>query len=262
MSIKPLIFIDLDDTLFQTQRRAVPSANARIASIDQHGQALAYMQPKQHLFSDWLFASAEVIPVTARSIEALRRVKLPFQSAAICSHGGSIIDAQQHIDSTWLKRQQQQLKPLNNCMHNIVAQLQHEALAFGSIRTWLVEEQGLNIYAVAKQNHHDRPNPLFLTELISKLPSSMLEQFYLHLNGNNLAIIPNVISKKSAVQFYLDTHDPLQQRVVLGFGDSLSDFGFLSCCDWFGMPQHSQLHRFTEVALQRDAQQKGYFGYV
>lgn len=260
MSIKPLIFIDLDDTLFQTQRRAPPNAHARIASLDQHGQALAYMQPKQQLFSDWLFASAEVIPVTARSIDALARVKLPFQSAAICSHGGSIIDAQQQIDSEWLEIQQQQLKSLQLHMKDLIAQIQQYAAEFGSVRTWVVEEYGLKIYAVAKQNQHDRP--LFLTKIIKKLPIALHEQFYMHLNGNNLAIIPKAISKQNAVSFYLNKHEHLQQRVILGFGDSLSDFGFLSCCDWFGMPKHSQLHRLTEIAVVRDAQLKGYFGHV
>ncbi|TCM66462.1 hydroxymethylpyrimidine pyrophosphatase-like HAD family hydrolase [Acinetobacter calcoaceticus] len=260
MTTKPLIFVDLDDTLFQTHRRISPDADFRVASVDKNGQALAYMKPKQQIFSDWLFASADVIPVTARSVEALSRVKLQFQHAAICSHGGTIIDADNNMDMQWFDLQQQQVAKLDQSMQDLVEQIHEYAADLGSVRTWAVEENGLKIYTVAKQN--DTEQPLFLDKIVEKLPAEISEQFYLHMNGNNLAIIPLAVSKKNAVQFYLEKYDPLQQRAVMGLGDSLSDFGFLSCCDWFGMPKNSQLHRFSETALDLSYQSKGYFGNV
>jgi len=70
-----------------------------------------------------------------------------------------------------------------------------------------------------------------------------------------------MVSKRRAVEYLLQQLDPEEQRVYLGFGDSLSDFDFLQLCDWFGMPKNSQLNRFMHQALQQDYQQKGFFGH-
>ena len=107
MNHKPLVFVDLDDTLFQTNRKSAPTDLHKIATTDKSGQPLSYMKPKQQVFVNWLFESTEVIPVTARSVEGLQRVQLPFQSGAVCSHGGTIIDAQQNIDMDWWNIQKQ-----------------------------------------------------------------------------------------------------------------------------------------------------------
>lgn len=260
MTAKPLIFVDLDDTLFQTHRRIVPDSNFRIATVDKNQQPLSFMKPKQQLMVDWLFSSADVVPVTARSIEALSRVKLHFNHGAVCSHGGSILDHSKNLDQEWHEIQISHIEALSHLMNDLPEQLQHHAKDIGSIRTWTVQENDLKVYTVAKQNDPDAE--LFLTELVSRLPKEIIENFYVHTNGNNLAIIPNPISKKNAVEFYLKKYDPENARVILGFGDSLSDFGFLTSCDWFGMPKNSQLHKFTETSLNTDYSTRGFYGNV
>ena len=68
MSInRPLVFVDLDDTLFQTARKMVEGTPRTIATLDVHRQPNGYMSPVQHSFINWLLASADVVPVTARS---------------------------------------------------------------------------------------------------------------------------------------------------------------------------------------------------
>lgn len=89
-----------------------------------------------------------------------------------------------------------------------------------------------------------------------------MQHCYVHLNGNNLALIPHYVSKQKAVEFYLNKHDPQRERAVLGWGDSLSDAGFLTCCDWFGMPKNSQLDKFLAQSLMQDHHQKGFLGHV
>lgn len=258
MTAKPLIFVDLDDTLFQTNRRIVPQNNFRIATLDKNQQPLSFMKPKQQLMVDWLFSSADVVPVTARSIEALNRVQLQFTQGAVCSHGGSILDHSNNLDQEWHEIQNAHVNALSHLMNDLPEQLLDHAKDLGSIRTWTVQENGLKIYTVAKQNDPD--SEIFLTELVSKLPKEITDNFYIHTNGNNLAIIPNAISKKNAVEFYLEKYNPNNERVILGFGDSLSDFGFLTSCDWFGMPKNSQLHKFTEASLSTDYSKRGFYG--
>jgi hypothetical protein len=51
------------------------------------------MNPIQQHFVQWLLHSTHLIPVTARSAEALSRVHLPFQYGAVCSHGGTVLNA-------------------------------------------------------------------------------------------------------------------------------------------------------------------------
>lgn len=73
-SNRPLVFVDLDDTLFQTARKMVEGTPRTTATLDVHGQPNGYMNPVQHSFVNWLLASADVVPVTARSVEAYSRV--------------------------------------------------------------------------------------------------------------------------------------------------------------------------------------------
>lgn len=260
MKHKPLVFVDLDDTLFQTNRKSAPTDLHKIATTDKSGQPLSYMKPKQQVFVNWLLDSAEVVPVTARSVEALQRVHLPFQYGAICSHGGTVIDAQQNIDLDWFHIQQQAVAELNDLLDALPDILLKTAHDLGSIRTWTVEENDLKIYTVAKQNQPE--DGLFLDQLVQHLPKDVLEHCYIHINGNNLAVIPKFVSKQKAVEFFIKKYDPEGERVILGWGDSLSDAGFLGCCDWFGMPKNSQLDHFLAHNLSNDHRQKGFLGHV
>ncbi len=257
--IKPYIFVDLDDTLFQTNRRIVPSDNFKIATIDKSGQPLSFMNPKQQRFVAWMGQTGHLIPVTARSVEALSRVKLNFHHGAVCSHGGTVLNADGSVDQVWHQQVETVLQPYQKLLVELTDLLLKAAASHGSIRTWVVEENGLGLYAVAKQN---QPDALFLRQLISALPDEYRSQFYMHSNGNNLAIIPHAISKASAVRYMLDHKlSDLENSFLLGFGDSLSDLGFMAECDWFGMPKSSQTHQWLTHHVDADYQNKGYFGH-
>ena len=259
MNPKPLIFVDLDDTLFQTHRKQAPTAQHKIATVDKTGQPLSYMHPKQQVLANWLFQSADVVPVTARSVNGLKRVDLSFQHGAICTHGGTVLDAGLQADQDWLALQQRDAAALGGLLQDLPQALQQAAQQIGAIRTQLVEENGRIVYAYAKQ---EAPEPLFLSQLVPHLPAEIMQHCYVHLNGNNLALIPHYVSKQKAVEFYLNKHDPQRERAVLGWGDSLSDAGFLTCCDWFGMPKNSQLDKFLAQSLMQDHHQKGFLGHV
>jgi hydroxymethylpyrimidine pyrophosphatase-like HAD family hydrolase len=257
----PLMLVDLDDTLFQTHRRIVPQADFKMVTTDKQGQALAYMNPIQQHFVQWLLHSTDLIPVTARSAEALSRVHLPFHHGAVCSHGGTVLDADLGVNQAWHVQMQQALAPYQARQQALMEVVQQQAVHFGSIRTWMVEEQGLGLYVVAKQNtENDNPYaPNFLPELLNSLSPDVLDGFYFHLNGNNLALIPKPVSKANAARFLLQQFAS-QQRPILGFGDSLSDVEFLNLCHWWGMPNHSQLNRWVKHNLTQQYKQEGYYG--
>ena len=80
--VKPLALVDLDDNLFQTARKMVETPT-HIASRTESGGPSGYMTEVQKQFITWLLKTADVIPVTARSIEAFSRVEIPFSGPAV-----------------------------------------------------------------------------------------------------------------------------------------------------------------------------------
>lgn len=238
---RPLIFIDLDDTLFQTARKMPKQQDKQVAAFDKEGQPNSFMNSVQQSLFSWLSSSADVIPVTARSIEAYSRVKLPFTHGAICSFGGSILLANGTLDNTWHHLMQQQLDALQAHLK----QLSAVSLAVGrelgvSIRSWVVEEQGLGLYVVVKQGEG---NDALLQQVLQAVTAQgLLVGMQAHTNSNNLAFLPNCLSKQNAVKEWLQRDQTLHgERPILGFGDSISDLGFLQQCHFWATPAQSQL---------------------
>ena len=66
-SPRPLALVDLDDTLFQTARKMADGTSRHVATLDVDGQPNGYMSPIQQSFVLWLFSTADVVPVTART---------------------------------------------------------------------------------------------------------------------------------------------------------------------------------------------------
>jgi hydroxymethylpyrimidine pyrophosphatase-like HAD family hydrolase len=236
----PLVFVDLDDTLFQSARK-MGQGPGQVAAVDRRGEGICFMSPAQQRFVDWLLQSAEVVPVTARSVEAFSRVRLEFTHGAICSHGAVLLDRHGRIDADWQQRMTLALACYQPSLRDIAQWL----VAFDrdrdlSLRSWLVHEQGLNIYAVVK---HNRRDPGVLKRVAEALRAGgLLQGYYLHQNDNNLAILPRAVEKRAAVSEWLRRRVAAgADRPLLAFGDSLSDLSFMSLCHWWGTPPGSQI---------------------
>lgn len=239
--IKPLFLLDLDDTVLQTARKMSPDAPRQVAALDKHGQPLSFTNNTQRQFLDWLLATADVVPVTARSVDACKRVQISFSRGAICAHGAVMLNADGEIDADWHNHMIGVLGKYQSAIHSITQQLANIGIAMGlSLRTWVVEEQGMSIYALAKQNNHTDE---VLAMVEGRLRQTTdLSEFYIHRNGNNLAVLPKVLHKSFAVQEWLRRdREQHGERPVLGFGDSLSDVGFMQLCDWWATPKNGQL---------------------
>ena len=172
-----------------------------------------------------------------------------------------MLNADLSVNAEWHGEMQQALQPYQTRQEALIEAVQQHSRHFGSIRTWVVEDQGLGLYVVAKQNtENDNPYaPNFLPQLLNSLDVNLLSGFYFHLNGNNLALIPQPVSKANAARFLLQQLGA-QQRPILGYGDSLSDVEFLNLCHWWGMPNHSQLNRWVKHNLTQQYKQEGYYG--
>ena len=256
--IKPYALMDLDDTLFQTQRKIdawnVPTAAAEhlvCATVNKQGEPLSFMSQRQASFFNWLLASTELIVVTARDTAEIKRVKLPFNSWQVLTHGAVILtpnstplDAwQQHV-FTKLLPLQDKLIQLTESIANQDGRAQHD-LVFTPHRDNLNGSE-LTIYLAVKHAQKDHQALELLAKQLPTLIPDFDTHFYVHVNANNLAILPHAIHKQHAVQFLLDHHLD-QERPSFGFGDSLADLPFLQLLDWYGMPNRGQLHSQLET---------------
>ncbi|UNM17721.1 trehalose phosphatase [Pseudomonas sp. ArH3a] len=248
-SKRPLILIDLDDTLFQTARKMPEGCARHTATLDIDGRPNGYMSAVQKTFVEWLLESADVVPVTARSVEAYSRVQLPFVAGAVCSHGGVILQPDGALDQDW----HGQMTELLAAYQSRLPALSAATLAIGqemgfSLRGWVVEEQGLLNYVVTKHNESDDS---VLQKVLAEVQArGLLEDMHIHGNGNNLAFLPNGLAKRHAVQELLRRDQAVNgERPVLGFGDSVTDLGFMNECNFWATPANSQLAKVVEAMI-------------
>ena len=262
-TIKPYALMDLDDTLFQTQRKIdaweLPTTepeNLVCASVNKQGEPLSFMSQRQAAFFNWLLANTELIAVTARDRQEIKRVKLPFNSWQVLTHGAIILTSDGELLNTWQQQMYHALAPLQDKLNQLSEVFSNHSkgsnsqLVFtphsdtfnsGKISYNGSNKHKLTIYLAIKHGQKDHQ---VLVDLANKLPTLIPDfdmHFYVHVNANNLAILPHAVHKRHAVQFLLDNHLD-HQRPSFGFGDSLADLPFLQLLDWYGMPNHGQLH--------------------
>ncbi len=237
--LRPLVFADLDDTLFQTRRKMNGADTHRQAAVAGNGdpRKASFMSAQQSTLFDWLNTTTELIPVTARSGDAFHRVDLPFQSWAIISNGAVILEPDGAPHAVWTKRMQDKLEPQADAMQRIldqgrVAASEHRI----DVRSWIVEEDGLATYVVFKLNSVT-PKSL---QALRDLPMPV-DNWMRHFNSETLALIPPGSGKAVATD-YLHRHlnaDGL--RPTMGFGDSMSDLHYMQTTDILMMPSRSQI---------------------
>lgn len=251
---RPYALMDLDDTLFQTKRKLdqwqLPTDALTVATLDKQGEPLSFFTAKQAQFFAWLSQTTELIPITARDTQEIKRVKLPFHSWQVLTHGAVIVQPNGKSLEAWQSVMVQALTPLQAPMSQLYDMLNTEFSALNLRVTphcELFNGVPLTVYLAIKQVDKDHT---VLLKLAEKLPTlSVIDQaFYVHVNANNLAILPHAVHKREAVKFLLHELDPT--RPSFGFGDSVTDLAFLQCLDWYGTPNKGQLHDTITVSLQ------------
>lgn len=238
--MRPLFLADLDDTLFTTARKIadVPLDACVVASTLADGSPSGYRTPRHQALAA-LMANGDVVPVTARGRDVLARCDVP-QAPAICSNGGVIVRGDGTIDPVWHDGIRQRVGDGAEIatIHNEVARI-----AGGGFRHWTVDESATPLYICFKSNASDEEAVANLTlevEDAALLPDG----WRVHCNGNNLAIMPPWISKRTAVRHVIDrVREKDRHRLVIGVGDSLSDLGFMAECDYAMHPTQSQIGR-------------------
>ncbi|WP_312176020.1 hypothetical protein [Pseudescherichia sp.] len=250
---KPVILSDLDDTLFQTRRKMVDELALepfRTGALDRSLAPRSFMTEEQSMLVDWLLDQAELIPVTARGTEEIRRVQIPFRSWAVTTHGAVILTPEGKPDEEWQAHMLLNLTPFAErlvSMQRIITEMM-EAKGINAWARLNYEYGGIPVYMVMKHRDSTRLDELnAIADEIENVFST--EGFYIHRNSNNVAWLPVPVEKGLAVSWLLNKlRSERGIFPVIGLGDSLSDHRFMKLCSWFGIPRQSQ---FADAISQR-----------
>jgi hydroxymethylpyrimidine pyrophosphatase-like HAD family hydrolase len=242
-SPKLIVFVDLDDTLFNSTRKCTSDIALEPAALLSSGDTISYTNAKQRSLWAWLRQAELVIPVTARSAQGFSRVLLPFYGPCVVSFGGTILNAQGQADTLWAQRMQNVLMPSAALLQEACSALsawidQHQINAW----TKLVQESGQTQYLLAKHHTADAQclaniRLQFLEPWAQQHPGWRVFQ-----NDNNLTLIPPGLDKAHAVRYLLQSLGVQYNALLtIGMGDSLSDAGFMHLCDYVMAPRATQL---------------------
>jgi hypothetical protein len=239
--MKPLFLVDLDDTLFQTERK-IPRGLEKhaMASEATNGKHSWYTRHQSDLV-EWLFENADVVPVTARSRESFSRCRLPVGNGAILCNGGLVLEADGSVDAEWDARIRKGAEGVRETMDLVLS----EGFGLGyDVRGWIVSEADVPLYACFKSNKDEEIG--CLAEIVTTLAGDdrFKDVFSFHRNGNNVGIVPHHVSKKAAVEHLLIRRGIAAAHIpVFGMGDSLSDLPFMDLCHFKVIPTGSQIDR-------------------
>ena len=235
MTPRPLLLVDLDDTLFRSRRKTLDDAAEPVA-WGSDGAPVSFMTGRQRAFLEWLSRDAVLVPVTGRNAAALGRVRLSFADHAICSFGGVILRPDGSCEPRWHARIEEHTAQALPLLEALLEGLRPE-LARLDIRARKVVDQGLELYLSMKHNAADAGA---LATLVPVIERQLPQSWRVALNDNNLAVLPGHLGKEQAVAWFLQELAP-PHSFVLGAGDSHSDAPFLAVCDYVLTPTQSQL---------------------
>ncbi len=235
--MRRVVFVDLDDTLFQTQRKN-PHAD-RLAAVDRDGKPLSFCSNQQQAFLGWLSEGAMVVPVTGRSVDAFLRVTLPLGKRAVCSFGGVILDGDGIPEPEWHHKMTLAAEGTALLMADLLDRVAAAAVTHHvDVRHRIICDVELPLYISVKHNAGLAAETARLATVVSAF---IPEGWTLHLNGNNMALLPPFLGKAAAVAFFLERFVGDGPILTFGIGDSLTDVGFMGLCDFAVAPAKSQI---------------------
>jgi hypothetical protein len=240
--MRAVTLVDLDDTLFQTRRKCppdLPEDRLMPLAFRADGAPSSFATPRQQAFIGWLAETTHLVPVTARSRAALSRVRLPF-AAAICAHGGMILDDHGTVDSEWDRHIRAEAARHAQEAARLVGALATAAQALGlAVAARMQPEGDIALYPLAR---HEQADEAALAQVAGAVAGQLPPGWKEHCNSNTVALLPPFLGKELAVARILPgLRARFPDAPVIGIGDSANDALFMHLCDFAMTPTGSQL---------------------
>jgi hydroxymethylpyrimidine pyrophosphatase-like HAD family hydrolase len=248
------IFLDLDDTVFQTLRKCALGADdpaLQVRACLPDGTPNSFATRKQQWLWDWFSRGFKIVPVTARDRYAFERVHLPFQEEVVLNHGAVILDKQRRVDRLWMDRLLPELPAYIEKLRALWQEIEGYSGRHPGFKLRMVDDFSITWYGVVKHaSGQEAPLQALLNEVVKPFPALLDGSLYWHLNGNNLAILPKIINKEAAVGYLLEGYRREHPELLtFGAGDSHSDAAFMALCDYALIPKNTQL--FSTLAVSK-----------
>lgn len=245
------LFADLDDTLFQSLEKCRGDLLEPTAFL-KDGSPISYSTAAQRAFFAFAQDGMTIIPATARNRDAFSRVRLPFSSYAVLNYGGMVLEPGGAVDAEWLGRMRAAMHAALPGLQELAALIDAHAArtGFGG-RARIIEDNATPFYLVLKDPQKVAASLVpFEEEVVQPWLDAGKRDYFIHRNGNNLAILPNALNKVHAVTYVTERLRAEHGDIItFGMGDSRSDARFMAACDYAIVPSRTQLAGLTLEAL-------------
>lgn len=240
---KILCLTDLDDTLFNSERKSNENNRSSVGWFNIDGSIGGYLSKEQELFWSWINNTTTVCPITARRANAFSRVNLKFSSWQAYDFGLVILKNNKE-DLLWQEKQIEKIKADQHDFIKLKSSLKEMLFdGFALRNNFNITEEVVNNYCVYINIKNKNKNTITLQKLFLLLDSFLDKNvFKLIFNDNNLSILPKWLDKKEAAQYIIEEAQKEEYELFIGIGDSISDLGFMTICDWAIMPKVSQIN--------------------
>jgi len=241
--LKNILFIDLDDTLFNSREKCAPDVQLEPVAYLRDGSPISFTSPRQRAFLSYVQAGMLLVPTTARNLDALRRVDIQWNSYAIINYGGVVLAPDGTADQAWLARTQRESQAALPGLQQAAALLDAYAARNQGGQARIVEDFGIPFYIVIKDPEKDASRLAQMEQdVLQPWVAGEGRDYYIHRNGNNLAVLPRTLNKAHAVTYVRERlQEELGPIVSFGMGDSKSDARFMADCDYAIVPRGTQL---------------------
>lgn len=204
-----LFAADLDNTLISSYRR-ISAANPLCETLD--GKRLSYLTPAAYRTLLRFPAGLLLVPVTTRSTEQYRRIRLPGGEPewALCCNGGVLLHRGK-ADEDWRRETERSIAPALGALSRGIELLNRDPDVLNGAR--LVE--GLFVFAKSA-----RPE-----ETLLRLRAAFEgEAVVIDASGQKVYLLPQALSKGAGL---LRLKRRLRPERVVAAGDSLLDLSML-----------------------------------
>ena len=214
------------------------------------GTPNSYATDKQQWLWQWLAKGFKIVPVTGRDALAFECVMLPFQEEVVLNHGAVILDKQRNIDNVWMSAMIQALPTYHEKLLEVWTEVDDYCKCYNGFKPRLVHDFDIAWYGVIKHIDGTEDTLKTLLDSIIKMHPHIVDgSLYWHINGNNLAVLPKIINKESAVSYLIDSYKKQHSELLtFGAGDSKTDAPFMALCDYALIPKNTQLFKTLTFA--------------